>query len=73
MLVPVNSWPDQTGCVLHLPGTGDQGFGRRMSLGLSLLKHVSLLLHFLYQRVCVSVEYRVNDVGVALLWISQTI
>ena len=46
LLVPVDSWPDQTGCVLHLPGTGDQGFGRRMSLGLSLLKHVSLIVVF---------------------------
>ncbi|CAD7697003.1 unnamed protein product [Ostreobium quekettii] len=41
LLVP-EAPTDSLACVLHLPGTGDQGFSRRLSLGFPLLRHVSM-------------------------------
>ncbi|MCO5608097.1 hypothetical protein L7F22_062303 [Adiantum nelumboides] len=38
LLIPRNSHPANTSCVIHLAGTGDHGFQRRLKLGAPLLK-----------------------------------
>lgn len=39
LLLPIDSLHDQLSCVLHLAGTGDHGFTRRMNLGFELLRY----------------------------------
>jgi Alpha/beta hydrolase domain containing 18 len=47
LLLPKGRPLEDVPCVLHLPGTGDFGFRRRMQIGSPLLRQVQSVYHLL--------------------------